>query len=273
MSHSIYERHEFDPLYPFILHEITLSNNPAYLPNWHKNLEILHCVDGCGEVLCDTTFFTMQPGDTLVINSDTMHHCITSDRFVYYCLIVDNSFCITNGINVEQLQFETMIRKGDFSAIFHRIVQAHRQYRTNKSPYHALTMRYEVLGLISVLCHHHLLPTDDSQAYSANQRIKSAIIYIRENLTAAITLDAVAAHVGISKYYLAREFRRFTGTTIIDFLNLTRCTEAKGLIESGMSVSRAAASCGYENYSYFTRVFKKHFGVLPSALAVKIEKK
>lgn len=88
--------------------------------------------------------------------------------------------------------------------------------------------------------------------------------YIRQNLSRSISLEDLSQQAGISKFHLSREFKAVTGTTIFDFINLTRCNEAKLLIESGMSVSAAAISCGYHNMSYFSRAFQKRFGILPS---------
>ena len=47
---------------------------------------------------------------------------------------------------------------------------------------------------------------------------------------------------------------------------LLKVVEAKRLIESGMSVSAAALSCGFENMSYFSRTYKKYTGTLPSSV-------
>ena len=56
------------------------------------------------------------------------------------------------------------------------------------------------------------------------------------------------------------------GASVVQTLKLMRCTEAQRLIEGGMSVSAAAAACGFENLSYFSRSFKGLFGHLPSKL-------
>ena len=94
--------------------------------------------------------------------------------------------------------------------------------------------------------------------------MKKAISYIRQNMAEEITLDGVADHAGISKFHLARQFKAYTGSTVIATVNLIRCTEARRMIEGGRSVSEAAAACGFENLSYFTRSFKKCFSMVPS---------
>jgi len=78
--------------------------------------------------------------------------------------------------------------------------------------------------------------------------------------------------VGISKFYLCREFKAYTGSSILQTVNLLRCTQAKLLIEGGATVSQAALSCGFDNLSYFSRTFKKLMGALPSRLTVQASK-
>ena len=49
--------------------------------------------------------------------------------------------------------------------------------------------------------------------------------------------------------------------------------EAKELIQAGqMSISRVSYECGYDNYSYFTKLFKKKYGVTPREYSQNVEK-
>ena len=99
--------------------------------------------------------------------------------------------------------------------------------------------------------------------------MKKAIAYIHTHLSEPITLDTLAAHVGIGKFHLSRRFKAFTGKTVVQVITLMRCTEARRLMEGGLSVSAAAASCGFENLSYFTRTFKSLLGILPSNIKAR----
>ena len=97
------------------------------------------------------------------------------------------------------------------------------------------------------------------------QRVKTVMTYVRQNLASPLSLDLLAGHAGVSKFHLSREFKSTTGITIITYINLCRCGEAKRLIGEGRSVSEAATMCGFENMSYFTRIFKRYFQTTPSS--------
>ena len=126
-----------------------------------------------------------------------------------------------------------------------------------------------MLTLLLQLCREYLVPRPDVAEFSGIGPVKRAMDYLRRNALQAVTLDQVAAHAGVSKFYLARQFKAYTGKTVVQTVQLLRCTEARRLLEEGTSVSAAAAACGFENLSYFSRTFKKQFGLLPSEAARK----
>jgi AraC-like DNA-binding protein len=95
--------------------------------------------------------------------------------------------------------------------------------------------------------------------------IKKAIGFIRSECQREITLDEVCQLVGLSKYYFAREFKRITGQTIVNYINITRCENAKVMLcESDSSIAQISLQCGFSDQSYFTRVFKATTGISPT---------
>ena len=61
-------------------------------------------------------------------------------------------------------------------------------------------------------------------------------------------------------------FKKVMGTSFIDYLNEYRLSMASRLLlTTSDNILEIAAECGYDNLSYFNRLFKKKFGVTPSA--------
>lgn len=271
--YEIHEKHLFDPLLPFIFHKDTVITSDSYAPpNWHRNIEILSCISGRGFVKCNATAYPMGPGDILVINADVMHTMRAQhpqEPFIYHCLIIDEHFCHANGLQTELLQFTPLIRDPDLFQAFSRLEQSFVQYRENKALQQILEIRHCILGILCALYSRYLHGQLPPEEHRSNQRVKEVVTFLRQNLSSDLSLDAISANIGISKFHLSREFKSATGMTVVEFLNLSRCTEAKRLIESGASVSEAAGTCGFANMSYFCRIFKRHFGIPPSAYMVK----
>ena len=261
MANYRYETHNMpDPLLPFIYHRRFVVNSRDKFPNWHENIEILQAIEGSGYVRCGTECLPFSAGELFVVNADTIHSIGTDTRLVYRCLIVDNSFFTSNGIPVRSLRFQNTIRDNSLYDLFENIVQAYSLLDSNNFRT-VLAIRTGVLQLLLELCRSYItLGTPQP----SNEHIKKAIIYIRNHLAEPITLDSLAQHVGTSKFHLSHQFKTYTGQTMVQTINLMRCNEAQRLIESGMRVGEAAAACGFDNLSYFTRTFKTLTGKLPS---------
>lgn len=262
-----YETHILpDPLLPFIFHPRYCHSRHQCPPNWHENIEILHCTDGSGYVKCGAQALPFCQGDIFVVNADVPHSVGSDQTVTYRCLIIDNSFCAANGIPVSQLHFKDRIQDPNLAALFEEVTAAYSSHSRGDT-HAAAGIRHAVLGLLLQLWSHYCVPKPPDSHTEADKLVKDTLTFIRQNLSESITLDAIADCIGVSKYHLSRQFKLFTGKTVIETVNLIRCTEAKRLIEGGMRVSAAASACGFENLSYFTRTFKKQFHTLPSSLS------
>lgn len=267
MIESTYEPHVMEnELLPFIFHTDDVVNQ-VYFPNWHENIEILSCISGRGIIRCDANDYEMVPGDIIVINSNLLHASHSLDNLIYHCLIIDENFCLSNGIPTSKLRFQEFIHDPKLTQVFDHIVSAFAAKKQEESClYQTALIRNSVLELLIFLCQNYVLNGQENVISSSPsaERAKEVMLYIRNHISEPITLEDISHHVGISKYYLSREFKAFTGRTIFDTINLFRCADAKHLISNGSTVSEAAIACGFENLSYFSRTFKKYIGKLPS---------
>lgn len=263
MQKYTYENHVItQPLLPFIFHKEHNVSKRTSSVNWHANMELLYCIEGSGFVRCGSSATEFTPGDIFVVNPD-IPHSIGSQASVHYrCLIIDNRFLEENGLPAGALQVQPLIRDSNLCQLFDAVTQCF-DHLSDCDYCSIADTRAAVLNLLCRLC--RLYATAGKRDDRSDAYVKKAIHYIRQNLSEPITLDGLADYAGISKYHLCRQFKAYTGSTVIATVNLIRCTQACRLIESGKPVSEAAAACGYENLSYFTRVFKKHMQALPSS--------
>jgi two-component system response regulator YesN len=95
--------------------------------------------------------------------------------------------------------------------------------------------------------------------------VRKVKAYIEKNYNTNITLDLMAEHLFISKFYLSRMFKKVAGITVWDYLTQVRLDRAKQLlISTNLKSYEIAADVGYENTSHFSSVFKKQVGISPS---------
>ena len=95
--------------------------------------------------------------------------------------------------------------------------------------------------------------------------IRKALIYIEKNFMNPLTLDEVAEVNAMSRYHFSRIFKMKTGLPFKDYINSKRIQRAKYLMEyEDMNITEAAFAVGFNDLSYFSKVFHKLEGISPS---------
>ena len=106
MISSRYETHNLkNSVLPFIFHPSFKIKSRVKIPNWHKNIELLQCIEGEGFVRCDAGIIPLRLNSLVTVNSDVLHSIGTESELEYRCLILDNDFLISNGIPADELVF------------------------------------------------------------------------------------------------------------------------------------------------------------------------
>ena len=108
------------------------------------------------------------------------------------------------------------------------------------------------------------VPTPAKHPNPKYQKVDEVAHYIVEHCTERISLEDLAGRFYINKFYLSRIFKEVTSFTINDYLNVNRIKKAhRLLLETNDSITSIAEQLGYENITYFERVFKKYRNMTP----------
>ena len=104
-----------------------------------------------------------------------------------------------------------------------------------------------------------------SRSARSNTVVDTVKAYIGENYAQRLTKADIAAQVFLNPDYLAKLFKKETGTALTDYLTQVRIEKAKALLRDGtISLTDVATQTGFDYYSYFSTIFKKATGVSPS---------
>ena len=88
--------------------------------------------------------------------------------------------------------------------------------------------------------------------------VRKARNYIHSHLTSALTLDEIAAHVGMSPCHFCKVFKRATRLTFTDYVNRARVENAKQLLlKPQRRVTEVAYDVGFQSLSQFNRCFRR----------------
>lgn len=97
---------------------------------------------------------------------------------------------------------------------------------------------------------------------NAELLIERAIGYIKDNYKDKISLEDVAGHIGISKYYLSYLFNKDKDINFSTYINKIRIEKAKELLKQPqMTINQVYNEVGFNDQQYFSKIFKKYVGM------------
>ena len=92
--------------------------------------------------------------------------------------------------------------------------------------------------------------------------------YIKKHINERITLEKLETVFGISKYEISRNFKKYCGSSFVEYLNTIRINQACSLLtNTKASVNDIAESVGFDNLPHFSKTFKKYTGMSPKQFA------
>ena len=101
---------------------------------------------------------------------------------------------------------------------------------------------------------------------SPKKIVRDALNYIREHYNENISLTEVSENINISKNYLCDIFKKELNVTFINYVTSLRIEKAKELLVStDMKMYEISAAVGYNDYAYFSQIFKRQTGTTLSA--------
>lgn len=252
--------------------------------HWHEEMEILILNDGIAEVSTDNTSYTLKPGQGIIINQNVMHaiYSHNQENCTFYSFVFHPDFLFGHKSSYLQTQFLLPIQS---SRLFKMLVLDeanawHERMLDAVNDAIAVNMTkpfgYEVATkghlcrfwseLIGQLPQMETAPSP--QASLDVQRVKQAMLFIRTHHAEPLSLDEIAGSVHISKSECCRCFSRTLQMTPFEYLMKYRIFEAaKKLMahsDEPMSIADLALSVGFNNTSYFNKLFKKFLGCTPT---------
>jgi len=103
--------------------------------------------------------------------------------------------------------------------------------------------------------------------------IRKAVNYMKANCAKDLTLSELADHVGYSHSHFSKVFKEEMGCGFRVYLNQLRVEKSKSLLLAGSaSISEICSICGFEDQSYYCKVFKKMTGVTPDKFRKQVRR-
>lgn len=260
--------------FPFAFYAVT-PQHPRYnmVDHWHAECEIIRILDGKLLLTLDGKQYAGEKGDIFFVSEGVLHGGIP-ENCSYECLVFD----------LQTVMGETIVGRQNLAALLNGSVQVlnrltpdiprvagtvDRLFRAMGAKNEGrqllvLGSLYEFFGIIAENgCFERQSVTTAAGARRVSQ-FKNVLTLIKIRYHEALTLDEMAACTNMNKKYFCRYFKSMTQKTPVEYLNYYRIECAcEQMINSDMKISEIALGCGFNDISYFIKVFKRYKGVSP----------
>ena len=116
---------------------------------------------------------------------------------------------------------------------------------------------------------------DDPKWHTPEDLYKYAIQTVQKKFNQPISLQTVCSEIGISQTYLSRLFRKYGETSFNSYLVQCRIDNARKMLTEhpDMPLHQVASCVGYDDYAYFSKVFRQVTGISPSQFQATLKQK
>ncbi len=128
----------------------------------------------------------------------------------------------------------------------------------------SITTQTKLEQMMNELCRKYCLLVRNYANPEYSKLVRDTVSYIQLHLEEELSLSSLAEHFHKNPSVLSNTFSKETGTSLTKYIHQTRIHEAIKLFNTtDMSVSEVALAVGYQDFSYFSKVFSKHVGCSP----------
>lgn len=283
--------------YPVGMYQVNVKENHMHIVpwHWHKEVELIHILEGCGKFLASDDSFLLYPGDSLFINSEVMHGFQIAEGYencIFISIVFDPGYLIhptETSLYAKYIYPITQNKKirgyclpsnrPDFHSHSENVINIYNLNYYQTFGYEIHTKKYLTTLWLDIL--NEIRQKELSYKVSPKKKIsldesraKEAIQYIEEHYSETITLDDIANAIPLSKSECCRCIKRCMNMTPFEYLMRFRILKAAEIISSNLepiSIADLAINVGINSSSYFNKLFKKHMGCTPTQYKKKMQ--
>ncbi|MGO4183789.1 helix-turn-helix domain-containing protein [Paenibacillus sp. TAF43_2] len=272
---------------PFHLNYFKTSNQRSWeVFHAHQSMEFLYVYEGEGIAHIHGCQFPIKPGTLLLFQPFQLHRLEVSERFVRTVFMFD-PFPVSSALAIfpSLHMFFSVLWK---STLTHPVLYMPPAQNEFINLYEMLSIRLKnvppskwheeyllfVVSFLQQLRHFEkqLAPIKTpAPEPKSSLTIKLIINWVDANFRDKFMLENLSDELHLSTFYLSHTFSEKTGSSLTKFICSRRLREACHLLETtSKSVSEIASEVGFQNSSYFCRVFKGALGVTPKKYRAEV---
>lgn len=267
--------------FPYITYLCTIPLDFTSVPtHWHNEYEIIYIKKGVGVISLDLEYHDVKAGDIILIVPGQLHSIEQKDNetMEYENIIFGadilmnkhNDFCYTryfSSLTKRTVQIPTIFN-GSTCSYYYDIARcvdnADEICKTFPNGYQLAIKSYlfQMFFIIFTNLPKDIAPVKKKKSLD---KMKLIIKYVENNYAENISIEDMANLCDFSQSHFMKFFKNNMEVSFIEYLNNYRLTMASRLlISSTSSIIAIAMESGFDNLSYFNRLFKKKYEMTPS---------
>lgn len=258
----------------------TYIDDRSYTPNhWHRSLEIKYMLEGTIINTLEGKSCKLIPGKCIIINSNVIHSDKSMEYSRYVLLHLPLEFLEKFMPDVRNLRFDINEDDNDSQNLekinkLKKMLLRMKTINENKQKGFLLefnSLLFSVLSLLYTSFSKQVIKNHAETEQKDFDRLDKILQYINQNYARPISLDEIAGVVVFSPAYFCRFFKRYMGTSFLEYQNEIRLSFIyRDIIGTREPVYKILEKHGFTNYKIFRRMFNEHFGTTPLKIRQQI---
>lgn len=251
--------------------------------HWHSEVEFAIIQEGLATFQIGNDLIRLEQGMGIFINSKIIHGYEARERTIIPNIVLSPE--IVSGMNqivyhkfIEPIinsnhAYLTLSDDVDWQSKVLQQLKIIFNLMLSESETKELDVKLRITSVWRTLYLHRssLIQSSQTTNITTQIRLRTMLNYIWDNYSQKLCLTEIAAAANISKNEALRCFRKEMSISPIDYLTRLRLDQASKLLQTtDWTITEISVSVGFDNLSYFNRVFKKKYGITSTAFRKKV---
>lgn len=265
VSHT-FEIYHYCDAYP---NEVALHHHDFY--------EIYYFMNGSVNYIIEGRTYNLTPGDLLLISPSELHQPLfLTEKTVYERIVLwinkqfleqfaGDEVSLTRCFDVSDPNHTNLLRlnaaqRQRMSGLLEKLLEENAASAYGRE----LMMNGLLIEFLVEMNRLHINgPAEVEPANRSVPLIDKVLDYINVHYSEPLTVESLAAHFFVSKYYLLHEFKQHVGTSVYHYIIQRRLIIARQMLAGGTAPSSVYQKCGFGDYANFYRAFKAAYHMSP----------
>ncbi|MBQ8639182.1 MAG: AraC family transcriptional regulator [Lachnospiraceae bacterium] len=266
--------------FPYITYICTIPLDFSFVPlHWHEEFEIIYIKKGRGTISVDLERYPVTAGNIVLILPGQLHSIegVRGETMEYENIIFHLNMLMGKGADTCTRDYFKPLSQGianfppvitsafawypAFAACIDEADEICKYYPVA----YPLAIKSKLFQMFYILFYNESKPLPRTRPQKSIAKAKYILQYISEHYEEHLSIESMSEVCHLSESHFMKFFKSATGMTFTEYLNDYRLTVAARLLQSGnQTILEIASVCGFENVSYFNRLFKRKYQTTPS---------